>query len=139
MRHIHSTAVVQRFRGGLVFKAHTLCVSLNSRLQSNKEEEEGCQTRPQRARMRGETRRTGPNTSPHGKTNSRQRSLLSLSPKANLAPRKGTSPVDRRSKTDHQIQAGGLAVSARVQAAPTPRVENMARIRQSRPDSGLCL
>ena len=31
---------VQRFRGGLVFKAHRL-VSLNSRLESNKEEEEG--------------------------------------------------------------------------------------------------
>ena len=31
---------VQRFRGGLVFKAHRLCVSLNSRLGSNKEEEE---------------------------------------------------------------------------------------------------
>jgi len=30
---------VQRFRGGLVFKAHRLCVSLNSRLESNKEEE----------------------------------------------------------------------------------------------------
>ena len=29
-----------RFRGGLVFKAHRLCVSLNSRLDSNKEEEE---------------------------------------------------------------------------------------------------
>jgi len=28
------------FRGGLVFKAHRLCVSLNSRLESNKEEEE---------------------------------------------------------------------------------------------------
>ena len=28
-----------RFRGGLVFEAHTLCVSLNSRLGSNKEEE----------------------------------------------------------------------------------------------------
>ena len=27
------------FRGGLVFKAHRLCVSLNSRLESNKEEE----------------------------------------------------------------------------------------------------
>jgi len=26
-------------RGGLVFKAHRLCVSLNSRLESNKEEE----------------------------------------------------------------------------------------------------
>ena len=31
---------VQRFRGGLVFKAHRLRVSLNSRLESNKEEEE---------------------------------------------------------------------------------------------------
>jgi len=30
---------VQRFRGGLVFKAHRLCASLNSRLESNKEEE----------------------------------------------------------------------------------------------------
>ena len=29
-----------RFRGGPVFKAHRLCVSLNSRLKSNKEEEE---------------------------------------------------------------------------------------------------
>jgi len=29
---------VQRFRGGLVFKAHRLCVSLNSRLESKKEE-----------------------------------------------------------------------------------------------------
>ena len=29
---------VQRFRGGLAFKAHRLCVSLNSRLESNKEE-----------------------------------------------------------------------------------------------------
>jgi len=31
---------VQRVRGGLVFKAYRLCVSLNSRLESNKEEEE---------------------------------------------------------------------------------------------------
>jgi len=31
---------VKRFRGGLVFKAHSLFVSLNSRLESNKEEEE---------------------------------------------------------------------------------------------------
>ena len=30
---------VKRFRGGLVYKAHRLCVSLNSRLESNKEEE----------------------------------------------------------------------------------------------------
>ena len=29
-----------RFRSGIVFKAHRLCVSLNSRLESNKEEEE---------------------------------------------------------------------------------------------------
>jgi len=29
---------VKRFRGGLVFKAHRLCVSLNSRLESNKED-----------------------------------------------------------------------------------------------------
>ena len=31
---------VQRFRGGLVFQAHGRCVSLNSRLTSNREEEE---------------------------------------------------------------------------------------------------
>ena len=31
---------VRRFRGGLAFKAHRLCVSLNSRLESTKEEEE---------------------------------------------------------------------------------------------------
>ena len=31
---------VQRFRGGLVFKDHRLCESLNPRLESNKEEEE---------------------------------------------------------------------------------------------------
>ena len=30
----------QRFRGGLVVKAHRRCVPLNSRLGSNKEEEE---------------------------------------------------------------------------------------------------
>ena len=29
---------VQRFRGGLIFKGHRLCVSLKSRLESNKEE-----------------------------------------------------------------------------------------------------
>ena len=32
-------AAVLWFRGGLVFKAHRLCVSLNSRLESNNEEE----------------------------------------------------------------------------------------------------
>jgi hypothetical protein len=31
---------VQRFQGGLVFKAHILCVSLISRLESDKEESE---------------------------------------------------------------------------------------------------
>jgi len=31
---------VQRFRGGLVFKAHRICVSLNSTLERNKEEKE---------------------------------------------------------------------------------------------------
>jgi len=38
---------VRWFRGGLVFKAHRLCVSLNSRLGSNNDEEEvgGLQTR----------------------------------------------------------------------------------------------
>jgi hypothetical protein len=30
---------VQRFQGGLVFKAYRLCASLNSRLESRKEEE----------------------------------------------------------------------------------------------------
>ena len=34
-----ATRFVERFRGGLVFKAHRLCVSLNSRLEGNKEEE----------------------------------------------------------------------------------------------------
>jgi len=33
-------AAVTKFRGGLVCKAHRLYVSLNSRLESNKEEEE---------------------------------------------------------------------------------------------------
>ena len=40
---IHSLRIhtnVQRFRGRLVFKAHRLCVSLNSRLEIDKEEEE---------------------------------------------------------------------------------------------------
>ena len=31
---------MQRFRGGLVFQAHRLCVSLNSRLECNNGEEE---------------------------------------------------------------------------------------------------
>ena len=30
---------VQRFRGGLAFKAHRLCVSLNSRLENNKKKQ----------------------------------------------------------------------------------------------------
>jgi len=45
---------VQRFRGGLVFKAHRLCVSLNSRLESNKEEEEGSSSRLEGHRAPGE-------------------------------------------------------------------------------------
>ena len=32
---LHKNAL--RYRGGLVFKAHTLCVSLDSRLEGNKE------------------------------------------------------------------------------------------------------
>ena len=32
---------MQRFRGGLVFQAHRLCVSLNYRLESNQEEDVG--------------------------------------------------------------------------------------------------
>ena len=36
---------MQRSRGGLVFKAHRLCVSLNSRLESTQEEEEHMNTR----------------------------------------------------------------------------------------------
>ena len=32
---------VRRFRGGLLFKALKLCVSINTRLESNKEEKEG--------------------------------------------------------------------------------------------------
>ena len=40
---------MQRFRGGLVFKAHSLCVSFNSRFESNngeEEEEEGTASAP---------------------------------------------------------------------------------------------
>ena len=37
---------MERFRGGLVFKAHRLCVSLNSRLESNKEEKKKKHLRP---------------------------------------------------------------------------------------------
>jgi len=40
---------VQRFRSGLVFKSHRLCVSLNSRLESNEEEREGSTSRPGQA------------------------------------------------------------------------------------------
>jgi hypothetical protein len=39
-RYLHLHRHVQRLRGGLVFKAHRLCVSLNSRPESNKEEKE---------------------------------------------------------------------------------------------------
>jgi len=43
-------STVQRFRGGLVFKAHRLCVSLNSRLESNKEEKRKVLGRRRRGR-----------------------------------------------------------------------------------------
>jgi len=36
----HQSSSGFRIQGGLVFKVHRLCVSLNSRLESNKEEEE---------------------------------------------------------------------------------------------------
>jgi len=36
----HDLISVQRFRGELVFKTHRLCVSLNYKLEINKEEEE---------------------------------------------------------------------------------------------------
>ena len=38
-RKILASSNVHRFRGGLVVKAHRLCVTLNSRLESKKEEE----------------------------------------------------------------------------------------------------
>ena len=37
---------MQWFRGGLVFKAHGLCVSLNSTLESDEEKEEERPTAP---------------------------------------------------------------------------------------------
>ena len=37
---IHSIRSVQQFRGGLAFKAHILCASPNSRLESNKKRED---------------------------------------------------------------------------------------------------
>ena len=40
---------VKQFRGGLVFKAHRLCVSLNSGLESNKERQKDLV--PRRARI----------------------------------------------------------------------------------------
>ena len=43
-----------RFRGGLVLKAHRLCVSLDSRLESNKEEEEGSGVRVQGSGVRAQ-------------------------------------------------------------------------------------
>ena len=46
---------VQRFRVGLVFKAHRLWVSLNSRLESNKEEE-----KVQQSSLRPETQAMEP-------------------------------------------------------------------------------
>ena len=49
---------VHRFRGGLVVKSHRPCVSLNSRLESNKEEERS-------SLERCVTRATGICTAPH--------------------------------------------------------------------------
>ena len=43
---------VKRFRGGLVSEAHRLCGSLNSRLESNKEEEDSsCRCRARREHL----------------------------------------------------------------------------------------
>ena len=39
-----------RFRGGLVFEAHRLCASLDSRLESNNKEEKRCTRAPQSRR-----------------------------------------------------------------------------------------
>ena len=44
---------MQRFRGGLALKAHRLCISLNSRLESNEEEEEEEEGRPRRIKVQG--------------------------------------------------------------------------------------
>ena len=46
LRYLHPPRNGQRFRGGLVFKAHRLCVSLNSRLESNNEEKKRSSTPP---------------------------------------------------------------------------------------------
>ena len=50
----------QRFRGGLLVKAHRLCVSLKSRLESNKEEEErlGVQMRTTQGERRIQSRQS---------------------------------------------------------------------------------
>ena len=59
---------VQWFRGGLVFKAYRLCVSLNSRLESNKKEEKGGSSAPGKCRAsnRGrQPRHTGPPPPPN--------------------------------------------------------------------------
>ena len=47
---------MQRFPGGLVFKARRLCASLNSRLESNKDEEDGARTRLAGGGVPGERR-----------------------------------------------------------------------------------
>jgi len=44
---------VQRFRGGLVFKAHRLCVSLNSRLESDKKKSSDLYARVLQADIHG--------------------------------------------------------------------------------------
>ena len=47
------TELELRFRSGLVFNAHRLCVALSSRLQSNKEEEEELEFRARRVQVFG--------------------------------------------------------------------------------------
>ena len=44
---------MQQFRGGLVFEAHRLCLSLNSRLESTKEKEEGLELAGMRDSIQG--------------------------------------------------------------------------------------
>jgi len=54
---------LKRFRDGLVFKAHRLCVALNSRLESNKEEGE-VQTLRSQMGWQVCMRRVGENSNP---------------------------------------------------------------------------
>jgi len=72
---------VQRFRGGLVFKAHRLSVSLTSRLESNKEEEK-CGVDRDGTCNPPQCRAEPPGTSRHAKTR----------PKTRLIPRHAADP-----------------------------------------------